>query len=95
MSNPQPGTESVRESDRTGRTAPRNRALDALRELDVELARLSRTARSDAELRAALHGLLVSLRATTAHADGTTTLVVGSEAWTRLQMAVGRRARVR
>lgn len=85
MNNPTPGT--TPESDRTRPRTPRIRVLHALRELDVELARLARTARSDAELRAALADLLASANATAARPDGTTTLVVGTAAWARLRTA--------
>jgi hypothetical protein len=61
--------------------------------LDAELARLSRLAGSDAELRAVLGDFFVSIRAGTPHANGTTTLVVGTEAWARLQVAAGRPTR--
>lgn len=91
MSDPTLGTPP--ESDRTGPTAPRTRALAALRELDAELAHLSRTARSGAELHAALADLLASTRAATPHADGTTTLVVDTAAWLALRTAGGRTAR--
>lgn len=91
MSHPTPGPPP--ESDRTGPAAPRDRALDALRQLDAELARLSRRVCSDAELRAVVGDFFISLRASTPHADGTTTLVVGTEAWARLQVAAGRPTR--
>ncbi|MDI2127415.1 hypothetical protein [Yinghuangia seranimata] len=65
------------------------RALDALRELDVELGRLSRADRTAAELRATVAALLDSIHTATPHDDGTTTLVVGTDAWQRLRTAAG------
>ncbi|MCF2530672.1 hypothetical protein [Yinghuangia soli] len=85
MTGPRP--DAAAESDRSGPATPRIRVLDALRELDAELARLHGAARSDAELRAAIADFVASLETAAAHADGTTTLVVATSAFDRLRTA--------